>query len=356
MKAVLLKANRQFELTDLPFASLAANACRIRVRNVGVCSSDIQRSCEEGAYFYPLVMGHEFAGEIAEVGHSVQGFQVGDRVVIFPLLPCFKCSACEEEQYVKCRDYDYYGSRRHGAYAEYVDVNAWNILKLPDEVSFKDAATVEPLAVVIHALRRVGLLNASNVQMPSSLCIIGAGFLGLLMAQICHLRYPHLPLTLYDRNAFKLDIAKPYAHQTFLLSSQEEWASHLSSGENKYDLVVEASGTPSMFCHSIALANPGATVLWMGNITDNLNLSKSLASQILRKELNIMGTWNSLYRPGKSDDWKDALELISQGLRPSELVTHWISLEQVPEILSRFNDHKTGVSPFPAIKAMVEID
>jgi threonine dehydrogenase-like Zn-dependent dehydrogenase len=91
----------------------------------------------------------------------------------------------------------------------------------------------------------------------------------------------------------------------------------------------------------------------MGNITDELTLPKDLVSTVLRKELSILGTWNSIYRPQKPDDWKDSIEFIQNGVRPSELVSHWISLEELPDTLKKLYDHKVRKKAFDSVKVMV---
>ena len=136
MKAAVLTANKKINIENLVLDSLKSTHCRVKIKNVGICSSDIQRGYGDGAYFYPLVMGHEISGEITEVGAEISEFKIGDRVAVFPLLPCFKCKSCTRNTYTQCQNYSYYGSRQHGGYAEYLDVYTWNLLKIPDEVSF----------------------------------------------------------------------------------------------------------------------------------------------------------------------------------------------------------------------------
>ncbi|MCE3237236.1 MAG: Alcohol dehydrogenase GroES domain protein [Gammaproteobacteria bacterium] len=355
MKAVMLVADQVMEVQEIPLQPLTAGTCRIRVVNVGVCSSDIQRSFAGGAYFYPLVIGHEIAGEVIEVAAQVKKVKPGDRVVVFPLLPCFNCESCAAESYVQCHRYGYYGSRQHGGFADYIDVNEWNLLPLPENVSFSDAAAIEPMSVVVHALKKAGLFV--NPPRQASIAIIGAGFLGLLMAQILQIKAPDCEVSIFDRNSFKLDIAKKYAKLTYQLSQQEDWKTFLDErGRSAYPIVIEATGAPSTFTYSLDLAKPNGKVIWLGNITDDLTLPKKLVSSILRKELTILGTWNSDYHPDKQDDWKDTLKLIQESVHPSDLVTHWVRLSEIPALLKKLYDHKKGVERFDIIKAMVQSD
>ena len=351
MKAVVLKSNKKLSFINKPLNDLENNHCRIKIQNVGLFSSDIQRSYGNGAYFYPLIMGHEISGEISEIGSNISNYSVGDRITVFPLLPCFNCEPCEREMYAQCYDYSYFGSRTDGGYAEYLDVPEWNILKLPEDVSFQDAALIEPLSVVVHALKRFGLVNANIEETPEKTIVIGAGFLGILAVQIIRSEFPDLELAIIDRNAFKLKIAEKYVDEKIQLNNGDEWLKFLD--KHSFHNVIEATGSPDSFRHTISLAAHGGNILWMGNITDELTLPKDLVSTVLRKELSILGTWNSIYRPQKPDDWKDSIEFIQNGVRPSELVSHWISLEELPDTLKKLYDHKVRKKAFDSVKVMV---
>jgi len=351
MKAVILKGNKKLSIINKSLNDLENNYCRIKIRNVGLCSSDIQRSHESGAYYYPIIMGHEISGEIAEVGKNIANYSEEDRVSVFPLLPCFNCEACEREMYAQCYDYSYFGSRTDGGYAEYLDVPEWNLLKLPDDISFQDAALIEPLSVVVHALKRFNLINRNDGNTPGRTIVIGAGFLGILAVQILRMEYPDLELSIIDRNAFKLDIANKYVNKKLQFDNNDKWSEFLST--HSFQNVIEATGSPDAFRHTISLAAHGGNILWMGNITGELTLPKDLVSTILRKELSILGTWNSTYRPQKPDDWKESLEIIKNGVRPSELVTHWISLDELPDTLKKLDDHKRRKKRIDSIKVLV---
>jgi L-iditol 2-dehydrogenase len=289
-------------------------------------------------------------GEVSKIGADVKDFNVGDKVGIFPLLPCFKCEACHERKYVRCKEYGYYGSRKDGGYAEYLNVKSWNLIKIDPLLDYKDIACLEPLAVSLHCLKRLEIDNTKKL----SIVIIGAGFLGLIMMQILKTKFPNHQITAIDRNSFKLDIAKKYSDQTLLLNNDEEWEKFLE--KNNFDVVVEATGVPKSFANSIKLTKEGGKCLWMGNITDDLTIDKKTVSSILRKEIKVIGTWNSDYDPQKkSDDWRESIELImNHGIKPSEFVTNFIKLEEVPIYLKKLHDHKDRKSVFNSIKTMVD--
>ena len=353
MKAAVLTKNQEIKIRDLDIPETNSDECLIKIRNVGICSSDIQRGFGDGAYFYPLIMGHEMSGEITKIGSSVKDFNIGDKVGIFPLLPCFKCDSCQKRKYVRCKEYGYYGSRKDGGYAEYLNVKSWNLIKIDSKLDYRDIACLEPLAVSLHCLKRLEIDDSKKL----SIAIIGTGFLGLIMMQILKTKFPNHKITAIDRNQFKLDIAKKYSDQTLLLDNEEAWQTFLENeGNNGFDMVIEATGVPKSFNNSIKITKEGGKCLWMGNITDDLTIDKKTVSSILRKELKVIGTWNSDYDPKEqSDDWRDSINLMmNHSIKPSEFVTDFIELEEVPNYLRKLYDHKNRKSTFNSIKTMVD--
>ena len=139
MQVVELTKNSEFKLNYRGNPDIIANHCLIDIKACGVCSTDIYRSHDNGAYHYPLVMGHEIAGIIEKVGSEVNEFCKGDKVSIFPLLPCFKCSQCNHKNYPLCEKYLYFGSRCDGGYSEKLLVPSWNLLKISKNIDLKDA-------------------------------------------------------------------------------------------------------------------------------------------------------------------------------------------------------------------------
>ncbi len=110
----------------------------VRIGYCGVCGSDLPRTFSKGTYSFPTVCGHEFAGTIEKLGSDVDNaWKVGDRVAVFPLLWCGRCAACETGKYVQCYDYDYLGSRRDGAFAEYVVAPIRNLVRVPAASAWK---------------------------------------------------------------------------------------------------------------------------------------------------------------------------------------------------------------------------
>jgi L-iditol 2-dehydrogenase len=150
MKALVLTRDAVVEYQDVQEpARPGPGWALIRVSHAGVCSSDIHRGFESGAYHYPLIMGHEFSGVVEEPAPGGR-FPRGARVIVFPLIPCRRCIPCQTGDFAQCTDYDYLGSRRDGAFAERVWAPDANLFAVPDGVSMRDAALTEPCAVALH--------------------------------------------------------------------------------------------------------------------------------------------------------------------------------------------------------------
>jgi L-iditol 2-dehydrogenase len=351
IKSAVLEENKKVVVKHIKQPDLLPDECEVKITNAGLCSSDIARGFSNGAYFYPLIMGHEIAGEITHVGPDARNeFAVGDKVCIFPLLPCFHCSSCEQKLYALCRDYNYYGSRRDGGFSEKLNVKKWNLLKLPKGVSMEDGALIEPTSVALHAVNKLNI----NAQDKSNLCIFGAGFIGLIATQIVKNLYPNCEITLVDRNQFKLDIGLKYKVNPEWVGNAKSWDLFLLDKENSFDHVIEFVGAPDTFSAAIHVASANSNVVWAGNISGDLILPKQQVSSILRKELTIIGTWNSIYKGKETCDWSESINMIKKGLRPSELVSLKIILEDIGSTLKKLYDHKSRKSRFNVIKVMVE--
>jgi L-iditol 2-dehydrogenase len=350
MKAVVLQANAVIEYCDVAAPPLRNGECRVAIRAAGVCSSDVPRAFAGESHRYPLIMGHELAGEVIERAADVTEFAPGDRVIVFPLLPCRQCDACLEEQYVRCRSYDYYGSRRDGGFAELLSVPTWNLFKAPARTTLEDAALTEPVAVVYHALARG---NAFDRPAGTRVAVLGAGFLGLVAVDLLQRLSPGARVTLIDRNSYKLRIGEQHGATVVSVAGDGGWPACLESHRASFDLVIEASGSPQTFVAATELARAGGTVVWMGNVSGDVTFPQRLTSAILRKELSIVGTWNSSYRGAASSEWMRVGELLASGFRPSQYVSHRIALPELPTYLRRMNDHRSGVTRHEILKVLV---
>ena len=179
MKAYVLHGIDDLKYDEVSVPDIGSNEVLVKVHAAGICGSDIPRIYKTGTYSYPLIPGHEFSGEVIEVGSDVENEWKRKRVGIFPLIPCKKCIPCQNKQYELCRHYSYLGSRTNGGFAEYVAVPEWNLIELPQNVTYEQAAMLEPMAVAIHAMRRACKGNEDNNR---KIVVYGLGTIGILLA------------------------------------------------------------------------------------------------------------------------------------------------------------------------------
>jgi L-iditol 2-dehydrogenase len=300
----------------------------------GVCGSDLPRIFSKGTYRLPTICGHEFAGTVAEPGPGVQGFSAGDAVAVFPLLWCGRCPACERGRYAQCENYDYLGSRRDGAFAEYVAAPAKNLLKVPDGVSMEEAAMTEPAAVALHALRRGGLVAGESVV------IFGAGPNGL-MAGLWARASGASRIIICDLVEEKLRLARALGLSPAVNSRREDPAAAIGEATHRQGvhLAIEAAGAPATLVHALQAVRSGGRVVILGYPSADVTLGAELISRCMRREIGIFGAWNSDFSSaGNTDDWHTALDAMAAkriDLRP--LVTHRIALGESLEMLRRMN-------------------
>lgn len=140
MNAAVLHAVGDLRYEKVPMPTVHEGEVLMKVMAAGVCGSDIPRVFEKGTYHFPTIPGHEFAGLIVDGDPEL----VGKRAAVFPLLPCRKCASCEVGEYANCKNYDYYGSRRDGGFAEYIAVDKRNLVITPDDLSYACASLCEP--------------------------------------------------------------------------------------------------------------------------------------------------------------------------------------------------------------------
>ena len=336
MEALVLHGIGDLRLEQIPVPHLAKGEVRVRIGFCGVCGSDIPRIFVKGTYSFPTVCGHEFAGIVDACGPEVSEFTPGDAVVVFPLIWCGKCSACEQGKYVQCHDYDYLGSRSDGAFAECVVAPKQNLIPVPQGVTLEEAAMTEPAAVALHALRRVQTSLAGK-----TVAIFGAGPIGLMTAQWARIMGAS-EILLFDIVAEKLQLAKQLGFNNIYNSATDdsvEVVNALTNGKGAY-VCIEAAGVPTTYRNALGSVGRDGSVVFLGNPDADVTLPASLISQFMRREATIYGTWNSDYSAaGNDDDWRTVLQAIASGmLTLTPLITHKVPLSDSTGMLHKMRD------------------
>ncbi len=314
------------EEVDIP--SYAADECLIKVMAVGVCGSDIPRVNQYGAHVSPIIVGHEFGGIVTEVGADITKFKPGDRVTCPPLIPCFQCKYCQMGQYSLCEDYDYYGSRRDGAFAQYIAVKEGNLLKVSDRVSYEDAATTDPCANALHGMAR------AEFKPGDSVCVYGAGPIGLFAVQYAKIQGASKIIAV-DVWEEKLELAKKNGADVVINSKKQAPVQMVmdATDGNGADVVIDFSGAPVCQKASILSAAKLGRVVFLGISHQGLELSEKEVDQLMRRQISLNGSWNSFTSPFPGSDWTGAIDLYeNHGMTAKDIISHRLSLDEAPEI------------------------
>ena len=350
MKAWVLEDIGKFMLKDVPKPDAADGNVIVRVRAAGICGSDIQRVYENGAHRMPLIIGHEFSGQVESVGRYVSEDWIGKRVGIFPLIPCRKCPACLSKKYEMCAQYSYLGSRVDGGFAEYVSVPTWNLMELPDEMSFEQAAMLEPMAVAVHAMRRV------DISRKASVAVCGLGTIGqLLLMFLLESGIENVYAIGSKASQRKTVTALGLPDENFCDSSVTDVKDFIDrkTEHQGVEIFFECVGKNETVAQAIDLTAAGGQICLVGNPYSDMRLDRDIYWKILRRQLRITGTWNSSYlgemdEDALYDDWHYVTDRLKAGrLKPEELITHRLSMEQLDTGFEIMRDKKE-----PYIKIM----
>jgi L-iditol 2-dehydrogenase len=329
MKSLVYTAPQHLELQDLPVPVIKPDEVLVRVRAVGVCGSDLHGFLGKSKKrIPPLVLGHEFCGEVAEVGDRVSGFDTGDTVAVYPLISCGQCRFCKRWQENICPNRKVYGLDFHGGLAEYVAAPEHCLFKLPANLSFLEGSLVEPLANAVHVVERCG-----NVDGKSGV-VIGAGPIGLLSHWVAR-HQGAKKLAIIDINPHRLETAMDFGADLVVDASKEEpvravlnWT--LDQGS---DFTVDAVGNSVCRRNSVTCTANGGTAVWIGLDEDLCEIDARL---VVTRELQIRGT----YAYTKAD-FAQAISLLQGKKLAYKVLTHPVTLTDGQTI---FDDLATGFS------------
>ncbi len=327
MKAWVLHDRKDIRLEEFKTPEPAEDEVLVRVKAAGICGSDIPRIYETGAHRMPLVPGHEFSGEVVETGARANRKWLHKRAGIFPLIPCRKCAPCRNGQYEMCRNYSYLGSRRDGGFAEYAAVPVSSLIELPAEVSYEEAAMLEPMAVAVHAMRRA-------LPGPKDcVAVCGLGTIGMLLVLFLTERGAGRVLAVGNKDFQRRTLAGlGFPEENYCDSRTEdvrEWILQRTGGCGA-DVFFECVGKNETVSQAIDLAAPAGRICLVGNPYSDMTLAKEVYWKILRNQLTVTGTWNSSFTGREEDDWHYALSrLENKRIAPAGLISHALAFPEL---------------------------
>lgn len=331
MKALVYTAPRRVELQELPRPVAKANEVLVKVRAAGICGSDLHGFLGKSKKrIPPLVLGHEFSGEIVETGAGVSRFHVGDRVAVYPLITCGQCVYCKTDRHHICPDRKVYGLHFHGALAEYASVPENCLFRMPAEMSFADGALVEPLANAIHVVDKCSPIKGRTGV------IFGAGSIGLLI--FWYARYAGAQRqALVDLNPKRLAILKQMGADLVINAATHPPAKVVREWTQNHgaDFSVDAVGNRACRQNAVAATAAGGASVWIGLEED---LSELSGMDFISREIEIKGSYAYTRK-----DFSLALEILKQKLLPTKQFISEAQLEQGQAMFDQLTDRDCSI-------------
>jgi L-iditol 2-dehydrogenase len=336
MKALLLSQYKNLEVVDLPTPTPGPGEVLVQVAACGICGSDVHGyDGSTGRRIPPVVMGHEAAGAIAAVGPEVSGFAVGDRVTFDSTVYCGACDYCAKGEVNLCNNRQVIGVscaefRRAGAFAEYVIIPARIVYRLPEALSFAEAAMLEAVSVALHGVR------VSELEGGETALVIGAGMIGLLLLQAARVAGCSR-VFVADIDATRLKLAADLgADETVQASGAGllQEVLRLTDGRG-VDVVFEAVGRNETVTGAIDCVRKGGKVALVGNIAPEVSLP---LQKVVSRQIRLQGSCAS------SGEYPEAIALISSGkIRVGQLITAVAPLGDGPSWFQRLYDREPNL-------------
>jgi 2-desacetyl-2-hydroxyethyl bacteriochlorophyllide A dehydrogenase len=337
MKAAVYHSPQSFKIEEVPYPKLERDGVIIRVKACGICGSDLHffnMARQDGA-----IIGHEFSGDVTEIGADVSGVKKGDRVIACSGRGCGKCYWCQRGEYIHCSKLGFVGYAIQGAFAEYVSVPAFSPGKyaavLPPSISYEEGATAEPLAVALYAV------NQMDPRPDDTVVVIGLGIIGICIVQILKSRGVK-QIIASGRREKRLKLAAESGASLVVDAARDDLVPAvlgLNSGKGA-DIVFECAGNAATFEQAIRITHRGGKIDVVGLYEKPFSWNPSV---IATDDLTLVGC-------GLRWDLPGAVNLLQTGkVKTGTLITHRFPLEKIQEAF------ETQQKERDAIKVMVEI-
>lgn len=331
----LVKAKREegIWMEDVPEPSIGPNDVMVQICRTAICGTDVHiynwDDWAQATVPVPMTVGHEFMGEIVDIGSEVRGLAIGDRVSAEGHITCGHCRNCRAGKRHVCRNTIGVGVNRAGAFAEYLSVPAFNVYKLPDSVSDELGAILDPFGNAVHTALTFDMVG-------EDVLITGAGPIGAMAAAIAHhVGARHIVVT--DVNDFRLDLAKQLGATRTVNVAQESLAdvmAELGMTEG-FDVALEMSGAPSAFSNMLDSMNHGGRVALLGILPKNTGIDWD---QVIFKGLEVHG----IYGRQMFETWYKMGALLESGLNLDPIITHRMPIDDFQKGFDVMRSGKSG--------------
>lgn len=336
MKALVHTAPFQFEFKDVPKPEPGADEVLVRVKACGICGSDVHGyTGSTGRRIPPIIMGHEASGVVEEVGANVRNVAPGDRITFDSTVYCNQCPACRQGRMNLCQSRKVLGVstpafRRDGAMAEYVVVPWWITYRLPEDLSFEEAALIEPASVSLHAAR------ITAIEVNDVVAVVGAGQIGLFAIQAARLKGAGTIVAL-DMREERLALAREMGADVTINPGTTDVAGEMRRlvGRPDGDAVLEAVGTEASVRLAMDLAKIGGLVTLIGNVTPEIRVN---LQDIVARELTIRGSY------AIAGEYAATLNLMAtERIRAKPLISRMVPLAEAPQAFDALRRGESGL-------------
>lgn len=336
----MLQANlispQSFKLEQVEVPVPNSKEAVVRVAQAGICGSDLHAYYGKHPFIScPIVPGHEFVGVVEKVGDGNSDLE-GKRVTVLPSLVCGECYNCRIGRFNICDSLKVIGCQAPGAFAEYVVVPKDKIYHLPEEFSWDQGVLVEPVAVGVHAVRRIAKIAGSTVL------VLGAGTIGLAIIAVLK-SYGVAKIIVSDLNENRLRLAERLGADQVINPSKVNLEGFVRENDEIIDVTFECVGVKSTINDAIILTRKGGDVVIVGVYEDDVVVKMGLVQD---KEINLIGT---LMYDG--EDYREAIRLVGNQPIVTELITHRFPLQKVSDAFEYATSH-----PEDTIKVIIEVD
>ena len=328
-----LKPEQGIWMTEVARPEISHNDILIKIKKTAICGTDIHiynwDAWSQKSVPVPMVVGHEYVGEVVDIGSSVKGFAIGDRVSGEGHITCGHCRNCRAGRTHLCRNTEGVGVNRQGAFAEYLALPAFNAFKIPDNISDDITSIFDPLGNAIHTALSFDLVG-------EDVLITGAGPIGIMAAAIArHVGARHVVIT--DINEYRLKLARQFGVTATVNAAKEnldDTIRKLGMSEG-FDIGLEMSGSPIAFNTMLEQMNHGGKVALLGIPPADMVIDWT---KVIFKGLIIKG----IYGREMFETWYKMASLVQSGLDMSPIITHQFHIDEYQKGFDIMRSGKSG--------------
>jgi len=324
MKAIIKsRPEPGVDVSEVPVPQIGAQEVLLEVKAASICGSDLSIYDYTPAYHQmklPVILGHEFSGRIVEVGSEVEGFHVGDRVLSQSVVSCGACSYCQDGMDNLCEDSRLFGIHRDGGFAEYVAVPFRLLHRVPESLSYEEAALVEPLSNAIHFVGDITSVKPGDLAV-----VLGVGPIGLLSAQLFRLEGAEVLITGVSVDTERFKIAERLSLETVNVDEEDpvEIVLNRTNGEGA-DIAYVAVGATSAMVQALELVKKRGQVTVVGIFPGMVEVP---LTRLVRRETVVRGAYDA-----RRENFEQAIKMMEdEAVNAADLITHRFPLEGADE-------------------------